>query len=478
MSNKLKSSIIWSVLITITFSLTGFKSFAQKPILIEFGWDYPDVDELNKRLDSIQNTPFDGICFSYKRRIMEAFDTMAYLESHFEFDKLPALKWGKYTENYSILRGYSKTGGNWFDDNAWKNITTNMNNLSRAIAIGKLKGILFDAEYYLSNPLFDPWTYSKKQYPSHSFEEVQNQVRDRGRQFITALQKHTVNFNFLSIWLTSLLVEDLKLGPLENARHVMLLPFFEGILLGKDPKVKIIDGNEYAYWNIKPSQFLDSKDYLRKNTIDLLRSPEAKKLATNIETSQPVYYDGLLARHPDYDKGVDSAARWKWLEENLKLAMATSTSNIVWFYNERVDWWRGNKVNDTLVSILENCKSGFSSAKANKVAAEKKLIQPKSYNVNTGNAYYYFIDSRKPMKTGTVAFTYTCNPKDKTVKFKFADKLPLSVSIYINNTQLSTFTPKAIDETFKVSSFKNGRLAVLAKYEGYLEAFGLSNYQL
>lgn len=49
---------------------------AQNVKIIEFGWDYPDVNQLEKRLDLMQHTPFDGICFSLQRNIMEAFDTL------------------------------------------------------------------------------------------------------------------------------------------------------------------------------------------------------------------------------------------------------------------------------------------------------------------------------------------------------------------------------------------------------------------
>lgn len=457
------------------FWATGASVFAQKPVIIEFGWDYPDVNELSKKLDSIQNTPFDGICFSYQRRIMEAFDTMAYPNSHFEFDKLKTLKWGKYTENYSILRGYSKTGGNWFNDDAWRNIEKNMNNLSKAMFTGKLKGILFDPEYYLDNPLFNPWTYSKKQYPDYTFGEVKDQVRKRGSQFVKALQKHTVNFNFLSIWITSLLVEDMKLGPIENARHVMLLPFVEGMLLGKNEKVKIIDGNEYGYWNIKPSQFLESNAYLKNKTIELMQSARAKQLAKNIETAQPVYYDGLLARHPSYNKGVVDSARWKWLEENLKFAIAASTSNIVWFYNERVNWW-SERVNDTLINILQKSKTGFIPEKSNPVASRAKPLQPKTYNINTGNGYYYFIDSRTPMKTGDVAFTYKWNVATKVLSLKYKDKLPEYVDVYINSVLVISGKPISSSQSLKLKAAKSGRLVILAKYKGYLEACGLEQY--
>ena len=463
-----------SALIGFSF-ISNPTSFAQKPILIEFGWDYPDVKQLYNRLDSMQNTPFDGICFSFQNRIMEAFETELHKDSFFEFDKLKNLKWGKYTDNYVILRGFSKTGGNWFDDKAWIKIAKNMNGLSKAILTGNLKGVLFDAEYYYDDKFYDPWTYSKNQYPNLSFKDVQNQVRQRGKEFINALQLYTVDFSFLSLWVSSLLIEDKKLGPLEGTRHALLLPFIEGILSEKNKKVKIIDGNEYAYWYTKPSQFLDANCYLIKNTVALMHTAKGEKLATKIELAQPIFYDGLLARHTNFEKGIPHFEKWNWLEENLKYAISTSSSNTVWFYSERLNWWK-DKVNDTLVNILQNSKTAFVSNTQSKASGTNKPIQPKCKNVNTGDGYYYIIDSKSPMKTAGLAFTYTWDNNTKQLQINYLDEIPISVLVYENNIKSKTIFPKSIRSLIKFKTNIKRRFAILANYKNGKEACGLNGY--
>ncbi|MEO5891600.1 MAG: hypothetical protein ABIQ31_15220 [Ferruginibacter sp.] len=439
---------------------------AQKPVIIGFGWDYPDVNQLSKRIDSMQNTPFDGVCFSLQRDIVEVFDTVLQKDAYFKFDQLSSLKWGKYTNNFIFVRGYSKTGGNWFDDKAWLAITANMNNLSKAMLVSKSKGILFDPEYYYENKFYNPWTYNKTQYPNLSFEEVQDKVRERGKQYITALQKYTVDFSFLSIWLTSLIVEDKRLGPLEGIRQALLLSFIEGILLAKNKKVKVIDGDEFAYWYSKPSQFVESVDFLKKNTVELMRSAKGKKLAKDIQLAQPVFYDGILARHVSFERGVQSVDKWHWLKENLKYAIATSTSNMIWFYYERVNWWT-DKVNDTLVNILQNTKDDFIPGRTNKLTAP---------NVNNGKGYYYFTNPKKPMETGEIAFTYILDTKRKFLTLSYAGKLPASLSVFINNTLSISFAPKNQEETIKLINYSPGKLSILAKYEGTVEASALEGY--
>ncbi|MBL0358902.1 MAG: hypothetical protein IPP72_19450 [Chitinophagaceae bacterium] len=54
-------------ILLFTISTSGF---AQKPAIIEFGWDYPTVNILSQRLDSMQHTPFDGICFSLQKNLL------------------------------------------------------------------------------------------------------------------------------------------------------------------------------------------------------------------------------------------------------------------------------------------------------------------------------------------------------------------------------------------------------------------------
>jgi hypothetical protein len=447
-------------------------SIAQKSAIIEFGWDYPTVDFLSKKLDSIQSSPFDGICFSLQQKFTDLMDTNLYEKKYFEYEKLKSLNWGKYKNNYIILRAQGKSGPQWFDDTAWVNRLKNMKGLSMALLTGKIKGVLLDAEYYREIPLDNPWTYSEKQYPDKTFEEVRDQVRKRGTQFIKALQNHTNNFSILSIWISSLIMDDEKVMPYAKARHALLPCFIEGVLLGKVQTVQVIDGNELAYWNTKPSEFIESPVAIQNTTVRLMKTEEGKKLAKAIKISQPVFYDGLLVRHPSFNLGSDTNARWNWLEENLKNAIATSTSNMVWFYNERVDWWRGN-VNDTLVNILQNCKVGFP---ANNKAAQSKTTLPQNFNVNSSQGYYYSTNKKTPMKSKGVAFSYTLNKKNKTLKLNYTDRKPLRISIYNNGKMIISSTPSDTSDKLVIKAIKKGVIAILAKYSDETEASAFINY--
>lgn len=451
------------------FAFSHFLSFAQKPILIEFGWDYPDVKTLNRRIDSIQNTPFNGICFSLQRSIMEAFDTVPKKAGFFEYEKLATIKWGQYTDNFIILRGFSKTGGNWFDDSAWIRIEMNMTELSKAMKAGGLKGILFDPEYYYKDSLYNPWTFTTSQYPVQSFNEVREKVKKRGIQFVAALQKHKPSFTFLSLWITSLIVEERKYNiPIEKTQHALLIPFIEGMLEGKKQTVTITDGNEFAYWNNKPSQFAESATYLKKSLTELLYAKKAKSIAAGIKIAQPLFYDGLLAKVPLFDKGADNQTKWAWLDENIKQAFA-STDNIVWFYSERLNWWQGN-VNDTLLALIRKNKDIYYKKKE-----INNQVLPLSFsfgadNINSAKGFLYNSTKSGPVKIGEEAFTYKWNARLKKLTVNFTNKIPSSVDIYINNVLEKTGTPQNQSITFSLPGFRTGKMFIISKYINNTEA--------
>lgn len=459
--------IFFIVTICVSFFCLVFLSpgKAQNPIIIEFGWDYPDVEQLHKKLDSIQNTPFDGICFSFQREIMEAFDTALKNRNYFNFEKIQKLRWGKYKSNYVIVRGSSRTGGNWFDDKAWENIVVNIENISKVLRAGGVDGVMFDPEYYHENPIYNPWTYDHNQYPSKKFEEVQQQVKKRGAQFIRALQKYKTGFNFLSIWLTSLIAEDLKVMPLEKTRHALLIAFFEGILEAKNKNTKITDGNEYAYWFTKPSQFLFSKDYLMQQNKILFKSSKAKAESQNIEIAQPIFYDGLMALHNRFDKQIANDDKWKWLKGNYENALLTS-DRITWFYSERINWWSNPNINDTLTTILKTRKS---LSIPNKNNPSFKIEQKTISRVG----YFNAMNFKKPMQNMDSAFSFEYKVKNNLLTVNFFEETPLEIFVYTNNrryTHLSNL--KAIKKAMFVLPAKTKKIIIQTTYRGKREASG------
>jgi hypothetical protein len=465
----------FSVVIVCTMMHTMV--LCQGPRILEFGWDYPTVTKLKQNLNNMQSTPFNGIGFSIKQDVFDAFDTAALSDDYFQYDDLKKLKWGKYTDNYIMLRGYGSTGGCWFDDVAWKNITNNISKLSKAVSYSGAKGIIFDPEYYLENKLYNPWTYNKQQYPDKSFAEVQNQVKKRGIEFINALQKNKADISLLSIWITGLIREEMKIMPLDKTLQALLLSFMEGIFEGKNKTVKITDGNEIAYGYTNPSQFMNSKTEIREQTITLMQSPKARDAVKKLEISQPIFYDGILALAPRFDKGFSTKTKWQWLEENIKYAMAGS-DNIIWFYSERINCWNNKNTNDTLFSILQNIKTSLTNSAAAKNNVKEKFAKTtlSCKNINEEKGYYYSASEKTPMKTGECAFSFNWNTQNKLLIINFYNKPPETISVFTNNDLAAKMKCNTSSIKIKLRSFKKGKIIVNALYDDKMEASGIQIY--
>src|SRR5205085_5506882 len=261
----IKKAIVFTCFLIAAFAnflIAQNKSNDKK--LIEFGWDYPTISSLKDNLGQREKTPFDGVFFSFDVDIYAAFDTAQYSASKFQYNDIAKIQWGKFADNFLIVRGAGNTGAGWLDDKSWGNISQNIKKISKALSISKAKGIGFDAEYYFKDPTLNPWKYNPSWYNNLSYEEVGSFVKKRGKQFIQALQTYKPDVKIFCFWLLgSITMQEPK--PITQS-WMALYPFFvEGMLEGKNKTSEIIDGNESSYWYLKPEQFIQSGISLRIN---------------------------------------------------------------------------------------------------------------------------------------------------------------------------------------------------------------------
>lgn len=322
--------------------------------IIAFGWDYPTVSYLLKNIEKINNTPFDGVCFSINKDIIQLFDTGLKRNEYFLFPELSKIKWSAQTANFLKVRGYGSNGPHWFNNTHWRNILKNAESVSKAVLLSNAKGILFDAEYYLEDPELDPWTFSKKRYPNHSFQQVKKQVFLRGLQIAKALTTHKKQLEVLSIWTIGLAYHQQKKQDVEKIGHALLPSFIAGLLACEG--IQLIDGNETAYWYENAIDFLKSARILKTKAAPVFFDcNNVKVFASKTQFAQPVYYDGLLAKDKLYDRGLDSITKVAWMKNNLETALAVS-DKYVWFYTERGNWWEGN-IDESVKKLLYHVKN-------------------------------------------------------------------------------------------------------------------------
>lgn len=440
-----KKPIIFIECLFVIFSpyLLHAQNKLDKKKLIEFGWDYPNVSFLKSHITSMEKMPFDGVVFSFDFDIYNAFDTTQFADSKFQFNDLSKIQWKKFTDNFLFVRGAGLSGPHWLDDNSWIKITRNLKNISKVLAISKAKGIGFDPEFYFNNPKLNPWTYSPSLYNNLSYQEVGNYVRKRGKQFMQALQTEKPDVKILCFWLLGLVSEQTQSLPIDQT-GMALYPFFvEGMLEGKNKSSEIIDGNESSYWYKTPESFVTSGEYLRDNGSKLIKKSLQSKFK-EVSLAQSVYFDGIYGKLPGTEKHFDKQPSEQWLGENLYNAYKT-TDKYVWFYNEKINWWK-NQVESGVPEIINEVRNQINSEQNDTaLGLSEKTFRKQSDNFRSFD--YNYLKSRNILQINLL-----------NIAIQYLQLYENSRLIYNINNPAMNFS---IDLNKKYT--KNGNLIIIAK---------------
>ena len=433
-------------ILAISFSTAQAQNNFPKK-LVQFGWDYPKVSFLISHLNEMESkSPFDGVVFSLDADIFHSFDTAQYNESFFQYSEISKINWQKFTDNFFIVHGSGKTGPHWLDDKAWANITNNLVNFSKAISLSKAKGIAFDPEYYLADPNLNPWIYNNKLYPSLSYQQVGSYVRKRGSQFMVALQTYKPDIKILTFWLLGLVAEQNKSQPLQKTGMALLPYFIAGILQGQNNSSEIIDGNELSYWYQTPEIFIRSADLQKENSKKYIPASLLSKFK-NVSFAQAIFYDGIFAKASNFEKGYTKDKKERWFNDNLYLAMKT-TDKYVWFYNERLDWWR-KKVDSSLFNSIVRIKSELNSEYKN-----TKIVEGKSKRMNFHSPYNNWYNG----------FNYIYSNENQLLNITLLNPTIIQLDIYINSKLVtSIINPKKSTSVELKKYYTSGNIIVLSK---------------
>jgi hypothetical protein len=356
--------------LTVTTTLLGVLASVAGPLcaqdrpakkLIEYGWDVPYPDQVRKDIGNMEKRPFDGVIFRL-REWNHAFDPRPWDEAQLkpQMDDLAAIEWKSFTDNFLCLYAANNWKMDWFNEEQWKGITGNLRLSARAAKIGRCVGIVFDPEPYGDNP----WAYTADNN-AHSFAEVEAQVRERGFQFMTAIQTELPNARLLTFFHQSLFgsLADIpdsqeRQKRLSKESWALLSAFWNGALDAAAPSVRIIDGYEMSYYFTKPEQFFQAYHTIRQRSLSLVPAELRAKHATTVQAGMALYMDQTLAlRQPpeDYLSFYLSAEdRLRWFETDVYFALKT-TDEYVWCYSERLNWWQ-NQVPDGAEEAIRSAR--------------------------------------------------------------------------------------------------------------------------
>jgi len=266
--------------------------------LIEYGSsDVPYPDFIEKNIRKMEKRPFDGIVLRL-RGLTHAFDLRRWSASELkpQIDSLAAIKWRRFADNFICLQSTDKWGMNWFDDNQWQVIVSNLRLASKAARAGHCVGICFDPEPYGPNP----WDYSRF-YGKRPFPEVEAQVRKRGAEFIRALQQELPELRLLTFfqisWLKNIAREpdqERRLKRLIQDDYALLPAFLNGMLDAIGPGARIIDGNEFAYYYTDSRAFSDARQTIKQDALVFIDPVNRNKYASQVQVGTAIYIDHSL----------------------------------------------------------------------------------------------------------------------------------------------------------------------------------------
>lgn len=345
--------------------------------LIEYGWDVPTPDFIQKNIIQMTQRPFDGLIFRL-RQGDHAFDTRPWQPAGLQpdLDALASIQWGKFTDNFVLLFAANKQNMDWFDDAQWAVITANLKLFARAVKAGRCVGVCFDPEPY--GP--DPWVF-KDRFGDKPARQVFDQARRRGRQFITVLQSEQPSLKILSFFQLALFGSAMdepdperRTQNILNRSYGLWYPFYLGMLEGAAPGVTFIDGNESSYYYDRSESYYRAYHLMRQRALTLIPAELRGKYNAQSQAGTALYVDqvyGLRSNVKTLGHFLAPAEQARFFEHNAYYALDTC-DEYVWCYGEKMDWWGSRQGRDA--SGASDIPPGLEQAL---VSARRKIEQGK-----------------------------------------------------------------------------------------------------
>ncbi|HEX8549591.1 MAG TPA: Ig-like domain-containing protein [Cytophagaceae bacterium] len=428
-----------------------FKGRGKK--LIEMGWDIPTAAYVKDNIASMEKTPFDGLCFRYNDDAPLAFEKRLWTEAEMNFNVLGQIQWGdKLTNNFLQLWGQSKFNDpDWYDDELWKIVVSNMKMFSKAMKLSRSKGVFFDSEFYFHNETHSPWQYNSTIFPNKDFNTVKLKVRQRGKEFISAIQSEMPNIDFMFTYLIGMAwaQSGQSVDNLSTTNYALLPAFFDGMLEGATQGAVFIEGNEGSYSYDETRKFTSGYEYIRnENTgsINLIAGEIRSKFNSQGQIAMALYVDQLYGRD---GTGWSENYYSNWFVHNVYNGLLTS-DQYVWCYSESIDWW-----------LNKDLPSGISDSMS---AAKTRLLEGRSLGFDMVKLDNYweiaqaaFVDN--PRVEITSPMNNASSNRDFTITVETSQPVA-KVEFYINSRKIGEDNSKPY--TYNVTNLRTGEYTLFA----------------
>ena len=322
---------------------------------LQLGWDIPNTAYLKEHHAEMQRTtPFDGVMLSLEATAPDGkryssqsmMDVQPWEPAWFKaaIEDLKACQWTTFTDNF--LR-FNFTPGqiDWHDDNGWAIFCRKTTLCAKIAKETGLKGFAVDFEPY-GREIFKYSTGS-----GHSFDEMKQIVRKRGKQWMEAIAVEYPDMVILTLFIGEANIQlhspvkyDYADTSLQSFQYGLLPAFFNGMLDAVPPKMRIVDGCESGYYKNGIYEFAHHALAIKSingPAVQLVAPENRQKYISQVQIGFGFYLDMYtnLPGHFYYRGPKEGGTRLDRLEENLTAAWET-TDEYVWIYGEQWRWWK------------------------------------------------------------------------------------------------------------------------------------------
>jgi hypothetical protein len=354
MSRLKLPGILTILLLALTTTARG-ENPPQEKKLIEWGWDEPDTKFMRANIVQMEQFPFDGLVFHVNGSkggnfTWEIWGGRKFTLGEFSqaIDDLTATAFRRFTERF--LRVNVTPGKvDWFDDQAWTTVLGNFGVAAQIARQGRCKGFMFDVEQY-DGQLFD----YRQQKEKKTFAEYQRQVRQRGKEWVRAVNKEHPAITILLPFGYSIAQPRGRAKDRSQVSYGLLADFLDGMLDACSKTTTIVDAWESSYPYKEQRQFEQAYRTIKKKTLDWTGVPDTYR--SQVQAGFGIWMDNNWRRNgwniTDFSKNHFSPMEF---ESAVRSALRLS-DQYVWIYTEQPRWWTKEKLPEAYVNALASAR--------------------------------------------------------------------------------------------------------------------------
>ncbi|HEX8547196.1 MAG TPA: Ig-like domain-containing protein [Cytophagaceae bacterium] len=417
-----------------------YKANEKKIITLQLAGDFDWAPDLAKNLKAMQaNRPYmDGVAFhigpdeSFPNL---AFNNEVWTEQYLKFPDLASIasQANTFTDNFIIVFGHSRNvPPDFFNDNLWAQIYKNTQLLGKAVKTGKCKGIMFDPEFYSAGETYSPWWFTKSNakgtppYKGKSFDLVKAKARQRGKEYVQALQTHMPAITIMTTFLYAMSWDYCygDINKLPDSEYALLPSFADGMLEALNEESILIDGNEPSYYISDSKEYINSGAasyyHVRLEAIPKVCDPTLlNKWNKQGQVAMAPYLEYCYNRHEPNSWSTPSYQS-QWMAHNVYNSLL-ATDQYVWTYIESMNFWTNANAPEN-VNALEDIESAV------KKFRNDEALGYDMYNIGTGASQFIstpLVTITSPANStsinvgGDITITAEVNPTSSISKVEF-----------------------------------------------------------